>query len=84
MIEILLYIKKEQIHGFIIAVKTHDIINIVQFIIEDNALILLGKLKSYFDIYHEFEIPNNLNPHLRRKWYVAEQIDYFVYDFISG
>ena len=83
-IEILLFLKRKEISYFSIKITSEYTEDIVSFQIRKNNLTPLGKMQDYFEIYHEFEFKENLNPRLRRAWEVAEVIDTFSEEYITG
>jgi hypothetical protein len=80
--KILIEIEKNNTKYFIVAIRTDYTIDMVEFLFKDKTLMPLGKLQDYFEVYHYFEFSENLNPTLRRMWYVANEVDEFVNEII--
>lgn len=82
-LNVLFYAIEKRKAIFIVEIKTKETSEIVHFLLEDYNLAPLGLLSNYFETYHNFEFPQNLNPKLRRQWTVAHAIDKFTYEFFN-
>lgn len=63
--------------------KLIRIIGIFYFKIFNKGIEPLNELQEYFSIYHENKIPENLNPYLREKWFIAQIADNIAYNIFK-
>lgn len=79
-ITIAIYSKNEKAHNFKVNEK---LIGKYTFLIMENrinwAMEPQGALEECFDVYHEYESYESLNPWLRKLWCVANIIDNAIY-----